>query len=527
METPTQTNFGLISQTFQNNPYKTNKFYSTQAIIKNTFLGTISSTTFHSHFNPIRRVWEYIILFSSLVSIMEILFITVVDPEIQMSVYSISFIFDILFIADIFIVARTAILHNDEIVTKPKKIIKVYGKWTVIIQIISCIPLGWIGIILHNKYIYLGLSVNKLIRLYRGYRAFSTATTLLPYVGGPMSILPVIFLIVFSVDIFSTIFLGIAESQNFQNSWIVPYKERGFSNVQCFFVAVYFVMTTLLTIGFGDISPVSTPEIAMTIIIQLLGVSMHAVLTSMMVAILIDPVSAEFVQHYKVMQDYLTFKKIKKKYRESIHNYYQYQYERSGDIGDIKRILKTLPVSLKSTIKLEMTKTFFQLTKSFSLLSNKQLVRIVDVMTFKTFSPNDIIQIQGEKCDRIFFFKSGIVSVIIDGRNVLTQSCSEGVVNGEYEMFLGMDNPTGMEAVTYVESWILKIEDVMRLMQTKEDIRYLILKKLNQEYPDRFQKILTTTIPDENMRASIEEMLHNNNPSDSSDESGMMLYTQK
>ena len=67
----------------------------------------------------------------------------------------------------------------------------------------------------------------------------------------------------------------------------------------------------------------------------------------------------------------------------------------------------------------------------------------------------------------------------------------------------------------------------MRLMQTKEDIRYLILKKLNQEYPDRFQKILTTTIPDENMRASIEEMLHNNNPSDSSDESGMMLYTQK
>ncbi|OHT07384.1 cation channel family protein [Tritrichomonas foetus] len=510
-------NLGLVTQGVANNPYKTNKFYSTQAITKK-FFGTLGATPFYSHFNPFRRIWEYLIIFLSLVVPMEMLFVSVVAPNMPIYAYSVTFIFDIFFAVDIYIIRRTAILHNGEILTKPKKITKIYGKWSIVIQIISCIPLSWIGLVTHNVIVYLVLSINRLLRLHRGWRAFVNTHTLLPYIGGPMSILPVIFFLIFAVDIFSTIFLGIARIQDYENSWLASYHERGFSQVQCFFVSVYFVMTTILTIGFGDISPMTAIEVVITIFIQLVGVSMHAGMTSLMVALIIDPAAADFVQHYKVMQDFLKFKKVDRKNRNLVHNYYQYQYERTGTTGNMKHILNTLPVSLRSTIKLEMTKTFFQLTHSFTNLSNKQLVRIVDAMNFKTFSPNDVILVQGEKTDRIYFFKSGLISVIIDGRKIMTQSCNEGIVNGEYEMIFGLENPTGLKAITYVEAWYLKIEDIIKMMQNKEDIRYLILSRLYVEYPDRFQSLLSFLIHDENIRKSSEQMILKNYKHESDDE---------
>lgn len=514
----------ITTQQYGEDPYKTNKFYSTQAFSKNIFLGVIGATSFYSHFNPFRRVWEYLIIFVTLITPMEILFVALISPDLPIYVYCVTFLFDILLAIDIYIIRHTAILHNGEILTKPKKISKVYGYWALIIQIIACIPLAWIGIIIHNRVVYIILSLNKLLRLHRGYTAYHTTSTLLPYVGGPLTILPVVFFLIFAIDIFATIFIVIAEAQEFENSWVAPYHERGFTKVQCFFVAIYFVLTTILTIGFGDISPITTAEVVVTIFIQLIGVSMQAAMTSIMVAILIDPTAADFVQRYKVMMDFLTFKKVDHASRKAVHNYYQYQFERTGCTGNVKHILKTLPVSLRSTIKLEMTKAFFEQTKSFTGLSNKQLIKIVDVMSFKTFSPHDVIVVQGEMRDRLFFFRSGIIAIIQDGRNTMTQTCEGGIVDGELEMFVCKVNPNGIVAMTYVEAWVLKLEDMINLMQHKNDIRYLILNQLYQLYRDReydFEAILANTVPDENLRNHVKQMILNNNRAARSSESNL------
>ncbi|KAK8891486.1 hypothetical protein M9Y10_028695 [Tritrichomonas musculus] len=490
------------------------KFYSTQPYTKLAVFLNDGSRSFYSHFNQVRRFWEYLIMFLSLVVPMEMLFVALIVPNIKIYTYSYTFIFDILFAIDIYIVCNTSILYNGEVLTKPKKIAKVYGIWALVIQLISCIPLGWIGIIMHNRIAYVLFSINRLLRLHRGYRAYRNSKTLLPYIGGPLSILPVLYFLVFAIDIFATIFIVIAELQGFNESWLAPFHQRGFSKIQCFFVSIYFVMTTILTIGFGDISPITTAEVIITIFVQLIGVSMEALMTSMMVAILTDPISADFVQNYKVTMDFLKLKKVDSGTRIAVHNYYQYMFERTDCTGNMKHALKSLPDSLRSTIKLEMTKNFFVQTKSFISLSNKQLIQIVDVMSFKTFSPHDVITVQGEQRDRIFFFGSGILAVIEDGRCTMSKSCKTGFVDGELDTFLKKFNKNGLVALTYVEAWVLRLDDIVQLMQDKEDIRFLMLNELFKIYensPQDFQLILCNTVPDQALRKNVDEIIHNNN----------------
>lgn len=496
------------------NQVQTRKFYSTQPYSKLSYFINDGSRSFYSHFNQVRRIWEYLIMFLSIVVPMEMLFIGVIIPDMPIYTYCITFAFDVLFALDIYIVCCTPILYNGEVLTKPKKIAKVYGIWALVIQLISCIPLGWIGLLIHSRVAYLLLSINRLLRLHRGYRAFNNSKKLLPYIGGFLSILPVIFFLIIAIDVFATIFIVIAEVQGFNESWLAPFHQRGFSKLQCFFVSIYFVLTTILTIGFGDISPVTTTEVIVTIFVQLIGVSMQAMMTSMMVAILIDPISADFVQNYKVTMDFLKLKKVDKGTKISVHNYYQYMYERTDCTGNMKRVLKSLPDSLRSTIKLEMTKVFFLQTRAFTSLSGKQLIRVVELMSFKTYSPHDVITVQGEQRDRIFFFGSGILAVIEDGRSTMTKGCDKGIVDGELDMFLKRFNKNGLIAVTYVEAWVLKLDDIVRLMQEKEDIRFLILNEFYRIFMNgqpEFQTILVNTVPDKSLRKNVEEIIVNNN----------------
>jgi len=55
--------------------------------------------------------------------------------------------------------------------------------------------------------------------------------------------------------------------QGFENSYIANFHGRGFGQTELYFVTVYFVLTTILTIGFGDITPLTTLEVMVTLVV--------------------------------------------------------------------------------------------------------------------------------------------------------------------------------------------------------------------------------------------------------------------
>ncbi|KAH0795147.1 cation channel family protein [Histomonas meleagridis] len=456
--------------------------------------------SFFTHINILRRLWEYAIMFICLLGPSEILVVGVIFDQVFISIYSILFLFDLIFLFDLFVVRNTVTVHRGQLVRTPDLFKQFYGKWYVYIHLISSIPLGWIGIVVKNRIVYIVLSLNKILRLYRGFKAYKTTTKLLPYIGSVLSILPILYLMLFSINLFAFAFTVNAQVNGFENSFLHQFYDRKFNITQLYFTSLYFIMTTILTIGYGDISPTTTTEIVLAILAQLFGVTIQAILTSNLVAILIDPEENEYVQHYKVVQDFLRFKELDNDQRKVIRNYCQYKWDKTGGFGNITKILGRVPPSLRCTIKLEIISKLFNITKSFRTLNRNQLHMLADIILFKDYSPDDIIIREGEVADKLIFLKTGTIDVIVGGQVVMTHSCNEDKAIGEYEMCTGSINPMTMRVVTFLETWIIKIEDLLKLMDKKRRIRVKVVSSLLTFYPNAYDEITYTLIPNENER---------------------------
>ena len=502
---------GFVPRNPQNDPYNTGRFFPTDSLqrpiryMAQRFLRYHDQILF-THYSLMRRAWEYLIILLAMLVPMEILFVVLVCPDISMKVFWITFLSDLCFVLDQFLIRRTTFMTDIEVVTRPKEIARAYGKCAMAVHIISIIPLGWIGLVIHKRWVYFALSLNRVLRLHRGWRALRNVTTMLPYAGGGMSILPYFYFLILAIHVFSCVFLGVAMSQGYEHSFLAPFYARGFNLTQMYFVTVYFVMTTILTIGFGDISATTTTEVVITIFAQLTGVAIHSVLTSYLVAILIDPVQTDYVHHYKVMQEYLRQRKVPRSHRRAVREYCQYQWETTRGTGNVKRILQSLPPVIRNTITLEMTRTFFQGTDTFTALTQGQLVRITEQMSFKTYSPDDIICEQGKEADRMYFFRSGIISFIVDGRPAITQSCAQEIIHGEYEMLIGDRISSTVKAITYVECWIYRLEDLIELLEKNPLIRIPVLDRLQLNNAAVFPQILERLVPDQHVRNQYIEM---------------------
>ena len=454
--------------------FGTSKVYSTNIFSKDCRF---------SHYGKKRRAWEYIVLLCSILTIIEITFVFIVYPEITFPQYLPFFLIDIVHAFDYYVITHTIFITNGEIIGDTDIIKQLYGRTALWIDLASIIPLGWIGVAAKSSIAYLVLSLNKLLRLYRGWRAFRTTRTQLPYIGSVLTILPFFFVLLFTIHIFSCILILTASAEGIEDSWAGPYYLQDYSRLQLYVVGFYFVLTTVSTIGYGDIVPKTNTEIIVMIFVQIIGVLMHAFITSNMVYVFFNPLESDFINQYKVSQDYLKFKKVDMDKRKEVRNFCQYYWETTGAAGGIRNILKNLPKSLRTNIKLELTNNFFTSTVSFSSLSKGQLAKIAKIIKHVTFSPGSYLYTQGELCNCMLFVGRGITQIIADGQVIATMASNETTVHGENQMLLGSQCATSIRALTYVDAWVLYKDDLSNLMRHRGYIRNLMMQSIAVAFP--------------------------------------------
>jgi hyperpolarization activated cyclic nucleotide-gated potassium channel 2 len=269
-------------------------------------------------------------------------------------------------------------------------------------------------------------------------------------------------------------------------------------------VSTYFVVTTILTIGFGDISPISLREVIFAVVLEISGVTLLCVISSNLVAVLLDTDLAEYTEQYKVMQRHLRFWRVSDRDRNALREYAQYQWESTHGTSNMKTVLQNLPPSLRRSLQFEMTRKQFSNSPTFQMLAPHHLIYITDALSFKTFSPGQILHTQGERADRMFFCRSGIVSILVDGMVTATHKCS-GNLYGEYECLTGGANSSTVKAVTYADAWVYRMEHFVKLLHRRADIRMVVLDRFAALAPDQFSEILEVLVPDPELRARVVE----------------------
>ena len=202
------------------------------------------------------------------------------------------------------------------------------------------------------------------------------------------------------------IFLG----NNSYSNWLIQTKTGDESFPHIYIKSIYFMITTLTTVGYGDIVSQSMIERIFQIIILVLGSIFYPFIVSSVGNIVKKDSNAKI----KLANNFSMLEKFRKDYPNitfnlynNIHNYFE-KKNHSIEKYDINSFIGNLPFSLKNNILFTMYQTYILNFKFFK--NNNNSVFIAEVLS--NFIPsiskkNEFLIYEGEMLEEIIFIKDG------------------------------------------------------------------------------------------------------------------------
>lgn len=224
--------------------------------------------------------------------------------------------------------------------------------------------------------------------------------------------------------------------------------------------ALYWSVTTVATIGYGDYHPdhESNLQIIFTIIVQIFGVGMYGYIIGNVSGLIanLDVARADFIKKIESVRVYLNNKNIPKELQEKILNYYHYLWDKKKSIADVNP-LSDLPTSLSLEIMLYLNR---DMLKKVDLFKNSQDLFVreaIQMLKPLIYLPEDFIIRQGEYGDCMYFLSTGEIEVLVNDSQVA--KLGPGSTFGETSLLVGEKRNASIHTLTHCEVYRLSKSD--------------------------------------------------------------------
>jgi voltage-gated potassium channel len=183
------------------------------------------------------------------------------------------------------------------------------------------------------------------------------------------------------VNSLSCLWYGVARLQGYTGTWIEEAGIQPDAKFDSYIASAYFTMTTLTTVGYGDITPTNSVERIVSIFIMIIGVSFFLILVGM-----VNEVFATFghihktnaiirkIENVKHISDFYTLKD--KDVKTNIKKYYQNYWQHENN-QTCQELFDDLPGTLRIALIASITNIFFTTVPRFAILSDEHKVIIL------------------------------------------------------------------------------------------------------------------------------------------------------
>jgi hypothetical protein len=207
------------------------------------------------------------------------------------------------------------------------------------------------------------------------------------------------------------IFLG----RNYYPSWLIKLNIQDQPYLDIYLTSLYFVIVTVTTVGYGDITGNTIPEIIMQMILLILGTIAYSFVISYFSNYIVKinqksinfenkvSILNEIKYHHPNMEDSL--------YKEVLRNL---RNEDFYEKKDKQLLFQCLPYSLKNRLIMEMYKPVIKHFEFFKGVDNSDFVVKVATSLRPLISiKGDVLVHIGDLIKEIFFIKKGAIELCI------------------------------------------------------------------------------------------------------------------
>jgi voltage-gated potassium channel len=401
-----------------------------------------------------KAYWDLFVLIITIFAAI-IVPLTVVFSQffVRLSVFA-SFLIYATFITDIILRFYTAFSRQGKIISDKKLVAQQYLTHWFSIDLIAALPIGLILSIssLPND------SIVQLLRILVLLKLFRIGNTL-QRIGGT-NINPAI------LRLFLLVFWILVAAHIIACGWILLSGiERGMTPVTRYIRAFYWTITTLTTIGYGDITPTTNIQTLYVIFIEILGAGMYGLVIGNIANLIanIDIAKTQFKEKLDKVNTFLKYRNIPQDMQKKINNYYNYLWDsRRG--YDESSVLDDLPVSLKESVAIYLNKEIIEKVPIFEGASDELIKDIIMNMTPVVFTPGDDIVRAGEVGFDMYFISKGSVDVLSADGQTKYATLSDGQFFGEIALLLSTPRTATIRAREYCDLYRLDKETFDRIL---------------------------------------------------------------
>ncbi|XP_074543266.1 voltage-gated delayed rectifier potassium channel KCNH8 isoform X1 [Halichoeres trimaculatus] len=182
-----------------------------------------------------------------------------------------------------------------------------------------------------------------------------------------------------------------------------------------YIASLYFTLSSLTSVGFGNVSANTDSEKIFSICVMLIGALMHALVFGNVTAI-IQRMYSRWSQYHtrtKDLKDFIRVHHLPQSLKQRMLEYFQTTWSVNNGI-DCNELLKDFPDELRSDITMHLNKEILELSLFAS--ASRGCLRSLSLHIKTTFSaPGEYLLRQGDALQGIFFVCSGSMEVLKDG----------------------------------------------------------------------------------------------------------------
>ncbi|XP_078369353.1 LOW QUALITY PROTEIN: voltage-gated inwardly rectifying potassium channel KCNH6-like [Oculina patagonica] len=354
---------------------------------------------------------------------------------------------DSMFIVDIIINFRTTFVkvNSDEVISNPKQIALHYSKSWFVVDFVAAIPFEFmITPQVDSATTLFGLlKTARLLRLVRvarkldRYSEYGTAVVIL---------LTGLFTLI--AHWLACIWHGIGYSENMNEmGWIQELKKNldlesnstGPDIQTRYITALYFTLSSLTSVGFGNVSPNTDAEKIFSVCVMIIGALMYASIFGNLTAIIqrLYSRTSRFHRDLRVIEDFVQFYKIPKATKEELDEYFRHEWAYTKGV-DMETVLKRFPESLQADVCLHLHRHLFTECGAFKTASEGCLRALALRFKIRHYLPGHFIIKQGDEVKRLYFIAKGNIDVVKFDETMLTLgkgdviSCDYSTVQSMY-----------------------------------------------------------------------------------------------
>ena len=413
-------------------------------------------------------LWEAFVLVLTLIMTIIAPVMVVFEIPSKGAFLAFDIVLTIFFTADIYINFHTSLIVKRKVITDSRAIAREYMKGWLWIDLLATIPFhlifGVASFVMLNR-------ILRFTRLFRLAKLFSSSSSKtlkrireLPFINP--SIMRLVMLVFWLLIAGHLIACG----------WMfLSGNPDNLDSTTRYIEAYYWTLTTLTTIGYGDISPSENRLRIYVMVIELIGAGMYGFIIGNIANLIanIDVAKTQYKEKVDRIGTFLKYKNIPLSLQKRINDYYDYLWENRRGYDEAS-VLSDLPISLKTRVALYLNREIIEKVPLFKGATEEFLTEVILNLEPVIFTPGDYVVKKDEMGYNMFFISKGSVDVVSEDETIVYATLSDGAFFGEIALLLSTPRTATIKARDYCDLYSLHKDTFQKILQRYPDFAHSI-----------------------------------------------------